>query len=118
MTLELDEVTEEYDESGSGDIDLDHFIECVRVLTKQAEDEVEVKVQLLNIQYNINELSKQYRLPPIRRFQVPGMSGMVCKGYGLERGLASSNRKKPIHTIHTWAWREYIRIDESLSPSW
>ena len=31
-------------------MDLEVFIECVRVLTKQAEDEVEVKVLLLGIE--------------------------------------------------------------------
>ena len=34
-------------------MDLEVFIECVRVLTKQAEDEVEVKVQILGIDKNV-----------------------------------------------------------------
>ena len=41
---DLDEKTEEYDPDGTGSMDVDIFIECVRCLTKQAEDEVEVKV--------------------------------------------------------------------------
>merc|ERR1739838_786646 len=39
----LEEQAEEQDSDGSGNLDVDRFIECVRVLTKQAEDEVEVK---------------------------------------------------------------------------
>ena len=41
----MDEKVEEYDADGTGNMDLERFIECVRVLTKQAEDEVEVKVE-------------------------------------------------------------------------
>ena len=42
--IDLDELTGEVDSDGTGTIDLETFVEVVRVKQKQAEDEVEIKV--------------------------------------------------------------------------